>query len=378
MRDLSIQHPEGDSRKKVLLVEDDASVVASLQLVLKADYEVHSACTISSGVNLFESLQPSLVVLDLRLADGDGLEVLRAIRRLDPVAPVIVLTGYASMKTAEESLRLGASDYLHKPFDGNRLKSRIAELMTTVPPQRQMATEGSEYVLVPVQRLEELERQAQASAMFLHDAANPVTAALTSAQFLCDVIDRSPEHFDQELRDTSELLLGAMGFISGLFEQGGSIEFMRHLEASEVPLHRVVDLAVTMVQGDAQKNKVGVVVHLQNRDATVCVNRFALARVLLNLLRNAIAAVKPHTGRVALRAEVVDGQVEFSVLDNGPGIPPELMEQIFEARFTTRAEGTGLGLYICKRLIENMKGTISVHNEPNQGCCFSIRIPCTL
>jgi len=378
MRDLSIQHTERASRRKVLLVEDDASVVASLRLFLKSDYEVYSASTVSSGVDLFKSLKPSLVVLDLRLADGDGLEVLRGIRCVNPIAPVIVLTGYASMKTAEESLRLGASDYLHKPFDGSKLKSRINELTTAISSQSRGVDDASESISVPAQRILELERRAQASSLFLHDVANPVTTALTAAEFLCDVIASDPERFDKEIRDIGNLLYSSMGFISGLFEQSGSLEGMRRLEASEVAIERIVDLAANMVRVEAQTNKVTVAVHLQNRNAKVCVNRFALARVLVNLLRNAIAAVKPHTGRVALMADVVDGHVEFSVLDNGPGISPDLTERIFEEHFTTKAEGSGLGLYICKRLVENMKGVISVRNEPSQGCRFFISIPCNL
>lgn len=378
MRDLSAQHPERDSRRKVLLVEDDASVVASLRLFLKSEYEVHSASTISSGVNLFRSLQPALVVLDLRLADGDGLDVLREIRCINPEAPVIVLTGYASMKTAEESLRLGAADYLHKPFDGHKLKSRINQLTTGTPTKRQVVEDPSENISVPMRRIIELQRKAQASSLFLHDAANPVTAALTAAQYLCDAIEKNPEQYSEQIRDTGNLLYGAMGFIAGLFEQSGSIECMRRLETSEIAIHRIVDLAVKMVRSEADEQDVSLAVYLQNRNTTVCVNCFALVRVLLNLLRNAIAAVKPHTGRVALMASVVKDHVEFSVSDNGAGISPDVMDRIFDAHFTTKQDGSGLGLYICKCLVENMKGTLSVRNEPNQGCCFSIRIPCNL
>lgn len=378
MRPPSSLQLKRDSRqqRKLLLVEDDSSVVASLRLFLKSDYEVHSASTVSSGFHLFTTLQPSLVVLDLRLADGDGLEVLRKIRSVNPLAPVIVLTGYASMDTAEEALRLGASDYLHKPFDGQMLRSRIRQLTASAPSKHAASDDISEAVLMPLHKIAALERKAQGSAMFLHDAANPVTTALTATQFLCDAIENTPELFSQELRDTSDLLYGAMGFLCGLFEQSGSIECMRNLETSEVPIYRIVDLTVKMVNTEAQKRKITLAVHVKNREAIVCVNRFAVARVLLNLLRNAIAAVKPQTGRVVLMADIIDDFVEFSVIDNGPGIPPKYMEQIFEANFTTKAEGTGIGLYICKCLVENMGGTLSVRNEPKQGCCFSLRIPC--
>jgi len=119
---------ESDSQLKLLLVEDDVSVLAALRMILKSDYEIHSASTINDGINLFKALQPALVLLDLRLPDGDGLNALREIRRIDATAPVIILTGYASMGSVEESLRLGASDFLHKPFKGFELKSRIDQL----------------------------------------------------------------------------------------------------------------------------------------------------------------------------------------------------------------------------------------------------------
>ena len=378
MRDLSSKHPQVGSIRKVLLVEDDASVVASLRLFLKTDFEVHSASTVASGVNLFKSLQPDLVVLDLRLSDGEGLDVLRGIRRINRTAPVIVLTGYASMKTAEESLRLGASDYLHKPFDGYELKSRINQLTAGVSARRSLADEETLSVSVPVAQISELERKAQASSMFLHDAANPVMTALNAAQFLCDAMDAEPGKFNKAMHDAGDLLSGSMAFVTGLFEQSRSIERLRRLEASPVAIHRIVDIAVKMVRDEAKEKEIIVAAHLQNREAKICVNCFALARVLFNLLTNAIHAVEAHSGRVALRADLVDGHVEFSVLDNGPGVSTEIMERIFEPYFTTKAEGTGLGLHICKLLVENMHGTLTVRNQPDQGCCFTIRIPCDL
>jgi signal transduction histidine kinase len=188
-------------------------------------------------------------------------------------------------------------------------------------------------------------------------------------------MEEHPERFDEDMQQMGELLHTAMGFISGLFEQSRSIKYLSQLPTANVTISKIVTLAVSLVREKARERKVTVTVHMQKPNAKVCVNQFALARVLLNLIRNAIEAVQPNTGRVHLIVDALDEQVECAVQDNGPGIPPRFIEQVFEARFTTKADGMGLGLYICKHLVQSMNGTLSVHNEPGQGCRFSIRIP---
>ena len=375
MTDLSTQPQAPVARRKLLLVEDDASVQASLRLFLEPDYEVHSASTVRGGVDLFMRLNPSLVVLDLRLPDGDGLEALRRIRQVSPTAPVIVLTGYASMSSVEESLRLGASDFLHKPFNGFALKSRIDSLTSPHPSRREPLNKVLQSLANTVPGLTELELQANAAAMFLHDAASPVMAALSAAHIVSEAMETQPERFDDETREAGALLQRAMGFVSGLFEQSRFLENWDGLEMSEVAIGKIVVLAVELAHSKAVQRKVSVSVHMPNPETKVCVNQFALARVLLNLLRNAIEAVEPGCGRVVVSIDAVGNHVEFSVQDNGPGLDPRLMDQVFDAHFTTKPEGMGLGLYICKHLVERMGGTLAVHNVPGLGCRFSVGIP---
>jgi signal transduction histidine kinase len=376
MINLSRNRCKTDSPKKLLLIEDDASVVASLKLLLKSRYEIHSESTVASGVSRFRDLSPSLVVLDLRLPDGEGLEVLREIRRMDAKIPVVVLTGYASMRTAEESLRLGASDYLHKPFDGFVLKSRIDQLLLAreLPENPAVPSESS------VQDLDvaALKLKADASAMFLHDVAGPMSVALTSAHYLCDFLENQHPS-DSHTQKRVELMMNAMGFLSGLFEQSRSIECFSRLPVFAVKVSKIVDLALLLVQAKAMENNVPIEVRLSNADTLVRVNLFALARVLVNLLQNAFEAVRGVPGgRVTLVSDCSDGHVNFSILDNGLGIPPELMERIFEPHFTTKENGGGLGLHISKHLITNMCGDIVLRSTPGHSCCFSIMLPIPL
>ena len=365
-------------RRRLLLVEDDSSVVASLRMSLEGDYEIHSASTVRGGVDLFKSLHPALVVLDLRLADGSGLDVLRQMRALDATAPVIVLTGYASLSSVEESLRLGAADFLHKPFDAFALKVRLDQLAGRRTGRPGPADAVLESLAKTLPAIAELELQAHASAMFLHDAANPIMAALGAANYLCQTLEATPERFTGEMCEMGAILYRSMAYVAGLFDHGRPLELLGGLERSTIPIGKVVTLAREMTAAKAARLKVALTVDLPEPGAMVCVNHFALVRVLVNLLNNAVAAVASNTGEVCLSVSNGKEHLTFSVQDNGRGIDPLLMDRIFEARFTTKEEGTGMGLYICKFLVERMGGTLTVRNVPGTGCRFSVGIPHSL
>ncbi len=377
MIDLTHTRFQTASKPRLLLIEDEHSVVESLSLLLKADYDVSSESTVAGGISQFQQMNPALVILDLRLPDGNGLEVLREIRRGDLQTPVIVLTGYSSMRTAEEALRLGASDYLHKPFDGFSLKGRIEELLQAHGAGKSRERQVQRKLDKAQRQIAALKLKADAADIFLHDAASPVITVLTAVHYLCDLVE-TRHGSDKDAKAMADLLMNSVGFISSLFEQNSYIESLGRLPSSEIELHKVAHLALSLAKQKAETHEIAVGLHLQNPEATIAVNRFALARVLLNLLHNAIEAVPAETGRVTLKVAAVDGFAEFSVIDNGPGIPETLRERIFDCRFSTKTDGSGLGLYISKHLMSGMGGDITLHSELGHGSRFSIKIPLLL
>jgi signal transduction histidine kinase len=118
------------------------------------------------------------------------------------------------------------------------------------------------------------------------------------------------------------------------------------------------------------------------------VDPILIEQVLINLVKNAAEAIslakRPPTQReveLSVRPRHIDGQdtVEFSVRDTGPGMPPEVLDRIYEAFYTTKAGGMGIGLKLCRSIVESHKGRMSAHNLYNGGeivgCCFSFWIP---
>ena len=110
----------------LLLVDDDEVFRSRLALALRArHYEVREASTAAMAIALAESETPERAIVDLRIPGGSGLEVVKALKALDPSTEIVVLTGYGSIATAIDAVRLGARDYLTKPADADRIVAAL-------------------------------------------------------------------------------------------------------------------------------------------------------------------------------------------------------------------------------------------------------------
>ena len=118
-------------KKRILLVDDEAGIRASLKVVLEPAYETLGASTAQEGLDLFRRESPHLVLLDVVMPGMDGLALLKMIREEDARIPVIMLTGTKTVKTAVEAMKLGAADYLAKPFDVEELRLIVAKTLET-------------------------------------------------------------------------------------------------------------------------------------------------------------------------------------------------------------------------------------------------------
>lgn len=127
MESLIGKHP----MKKILIVDDEASVQEALRTVLKEDYEILSAMDGIQAIEVFHEKNPHLVLLDIAMPSLNGLEVLHKIRESDASSPVIMLTATNMVKTAVEAMKMGATDYLTKPFDIEELKLVIQKVVAT-------------------------------------------------------------------------------------------------------------------------------------------------------------------------------------------------------------------------------------------------------
>lgn len=125
-------------KKRVLLIDDEARVRASLKTVLEPTYETIQAGDAQEGLDLFRKEAPHLVLLDVILPGTDGLSVLQTLRAESRMVPVIMLTGTKSVKTAVDAMKFGAADYLSKPFDVEELRLIVERSLTDQELQREV------------------------------------------------------------------------------------------------------------------------------------------------------------------------------------------------------------------------------------------------
>ncbi|HMS85414.1 MAG TPA: sigma-54 dependent transcriptional regulator [Nitrospira sp.] len=119
------------AKKRLLLIDDEARVRASLKMVLEPLYDIAQASDSSEGLDIFRKEAPDLVLLDIILPGTDGLAVLQTLRMERKSTPVIMLTGTKSVKTAVDAMKLGAADYLSKPFDVDELRIVIDRVLNS-------------------------------------------------------------------------------------------------------------------------------------------------------------------------------------------------------------------------------------------------------
>ncbi|MEI7833088.1 MAG: HD domain-containing phosphohydrolase [bacterium] len=112
--------------KKVLIVDDERGVRESIKMLLKSNYEIDLAKNGSEAISKLVKFKPDVVLLDLHMPDMSGIEVLQNIKSLDKDVEVILVTAYATVDTARKALRLGAFDYLTKPFNPHELETIVS------------------------------------------------------------------------------------------------------------------------------------------------------------------------------------------------------------------------------------------------------------
>jgi signal transduction histidine kinase len=124
----------------------------------------------------------------------------------------------------------------------------------------------------------------------------------------------------------------------------------------------------------------GIVIELRppaSGAGSVLVDGDRVAQILDNLLANAVQALNGRGGRITLTLERPSrDEVLLEVADTGPGVPPDLVERLFEPFFTTRPGGTGLGLFLSAELARVLGGEIRYRAQPGGGACFEVRLPC--
>ncbi|MEZ5848161.1 MAG: ActR/PrrA/RegA family redox response regulator transcription factor [Geminicoccaceae bacterium] len=135
---LSGRAGSGQERPLLLLVDDDTPLLRSLERAMdRRGFDVATASGFREGMNLAHSTRPDFAVIDLRLEDGSGIELVKRLRELHPQVKVVILTGYGNIATAVAAIKAGAMDYLAKPADADDVVNALLASGSSLPPPPQ-------------------------------------------------------------------------------------------------------------------------------------------------------------------------------------------------------------------------------------------------
>ena len=372
--------------KSILLVDDEAGIRKVLGIALTdLGYTVHTAENGVSALRIFKDVQPSIVLTDIKMPEMDGIDLLRRIKKMSPETEVIMITGHGDMDLAIKSVKYEATDFVTKPINDEILEIALNRAQERIAMRRKLSdyTHNLEQLVEDkTRKLVEAERMAavgQTVAGLSHAIKN-ITGGLKGGAF---VLEKGIELANQKyLLQGWEMIKGNVDKITNL-----SLDLLNYAKATDLniqicdpnqPAIEVVDL----MRLRAQELGIDLVSDL-HQNLTPCeLDPDLMCRCLLNLVTNAIdACVKddPDTPnqKVMVRSIEKPGWgVEYQVSDTGCGMNSKIKQHIFKRFFSTKgSEGTGIGLMITKKIIDEHHGEIDVESEEGIGSTFLIRIP---
>lgn len=209
----------------------------------------------------------------------------------------------------------------------------------------------------------------EVAASVAHDVRTPLSVLKTSAQLLA-----GGEMPMAEQRDVANMIAAEVDRLNAVVSQLVDLARTRPLRLAPQSVAALVDSAVVVLRPWARSASVVIETEVGGDVGWARADRDQVQQVLFNLLHNAVQAASPG-GRVMLRARATPPWAVIEIVDSGSGFTPEALRRAFSPFFTTKPEGTGLGLTIAKRIVEEQGGEVGVRNVEGGGACVWIHLP---
>ncbi|EGJ32059.1 MULTISPECIES: hybrid sensor histidine kinase/response regulator [Moorena] len=359
-------------KDQILAVDDSPDNLFLLQTLLEEEgYEITLAENGRVALERIESSPPELVLLDVMMPEMDGFEVTKRIRSNPklPFIPILLITAY-DHPSVVKGLDMGADDFIRKPVEVDELLARVRSLLRlkhSVDERDEIARQREDFV-----------------SRLTHDLRTPLVAAdrilnLMQQGALGEISPPVLEAIVTMTRSNHNLL----SMVNTLLEVYRYEAGRKYLSFSAIPVQQVIEEVIQELSALARDKKLSLDYQTPKQvNSIVMSDRLELHRLFTNLVGNAIKFTDNGSVTVRLRnspntSEGHQTWVVIEVEDTGFGISPEDQKQLFE-RFrqgSHKRSGSGLGLYLSKRILEAHQGTIKVKSELGKGTLFTVTLP---
>ena len=355
---------------RILHLEDDS---LDAELVSSQLREDGLRCTIvvvaTESAFRTEVASPAieLILSDYTIPSFSGLGALAIARSLRPDLPFIFVSGTIGEERAIEALKQGATDYVLK----HRL-SRLGPAIRRALAEKQ-ARELGEWQTAQLAQTEKLAAMGSLLAGVAHELNNPLSVIVGHMQLLQGQLQGTAA-------ERAGKVVSAADRCARIVKNFLALARHRPPERRQVHIRTVVEEALDLVGYSLAAAGVEVVTDIPPSVPALFADPHQLHQVLVNLLSNAQHALRGRAGtkRIVVSAGLHDDSTVFlEVGDNGPGIPPDIVGRVFEPFFTTKpvGEGTGLGLSLCREIVESHGGALRLQSEVEHGTVFRIELP---
>jgi signal transduction histidine kinase len=351
----------------------------------------------SSGLEALEILQAevvSVLITDQRMPGMSGQELLEKCKELYPDTVRVVITAYSDLDPILSAVNEGlVARYIVKPWDRAELDALLEWALDAFEMGKQ-----SSVMQLRLMQTERLVTLGSIAAQVLHDLKNPLNnidlntdrlreLSASSAALAAYAADPHSPLSPVERKRVAELAAELPDIVRDLkmsvamlgdLTAGFGQSLKTDPATTAIDPMPVIQHAISVCRGEILRARGRVIYDGPPTLPKVQFGHTELAQVLINLIANGAHAIgerRERGGRVVVRAEPQPGAVQFTITDDGVGMTPEVLQRVGTAFFSTRAEGTGLGVAQCKRLIARQGGELSIESKPGRGTVvqFSLR-----
>ena len=366
-----------ETKGNILVVDDTPANLRLLSRLLTDNgFKVRPVPNGRLALDAVKAAPPDAILLDVRMPEMDGYQVCEVLKQDAQVAdiPVIFISALHEMQDKIKGFEVGGVDYVTKPFQEEEVLIRLKTHLTIRNQQRRMQEQYDELRKLEIMR-------ETLTQMIVHDLNNTLQAILGYSEILLQPPDTLA-------KDDIDLCANSIACSAKItIEMIRAILDVAKLEANQMTLEKS-DLAVAEVINEVRE---GMSYLLQHKEVTLAANlppslpllqadREIFRRIMVNLIGNA-AKFSPVGGQIAVAVSTTETEIRIDIADQGPGIPSEYKERIFEkfgqveSRKSGQKYSTGLGLTFCKMAVEAHGGSIGVRDNTDEGSTFWFSLP---
>ncbi|HOW30823.1 MAG TPA: hybrid sensor histidine kinase/response regulator [Bacteroidales bacterium] len=367
---------------KILVIDDEQGIRDGTRRILqnfKVDYpfmdehiefEILEAATGSEGIEIIDTQQPDILLLDNKLPDIQGVEVLEYVKNKHYDIIVVMITSYASLELAVKATRDGAIDFIPKPFTPQEIRASIENITKQLFLKRMTQSLNSTGKQIRFQFLSVLSHELKAPL----NAIDGYLHMIREKQFgnnvdaYTEILDRSMER----IKGMRQLILDLLDLTK--IESGKPTQKLQ-----QVDVRQIVQMAIDTNRPYAIQKDVDI--YLNNKQPVMMkADAGEIEIIMNNLISNAVKYNRTG-GRVDCFIEKLPEAIIISVSDTGIGLSEEDTQKIFDdfvrikSQETRNITGSGLGLSIVKKIVDMYKGSVNVQSTLGKGTTFTITLP---